>query len=67
MSSIQFLIRSFVYIGCFLLSLYALDALDYSRFLKKDRVRQAQILYVLLAMGISWLCGSFLLVFVRNI
>ncbi len=45
----------------FALSLWALDALDFNRFLKKSRVIQAQTLYLFLAMALAGLVVQFLL------
>jgi len=45
----------------FALSLWALDALDFNRFLKKSHVIQAQTLYLFLAMALAGLVVQFLL------
>jgi len=45
----------------FALSLWALDALDFNRFLKKNKVIQAQTLYLFLAMALTSLVVQFLL------
>jgi uncharacterized integral membrane protein (TIGR02327 family) len=45
----------------FALSLWALDALDFNRFIKKGRVVQAQTLYLFLAMALAGLVVQFLL------
>lgn len=45
----------------FALSLWALDALDFNRFIKKGRVMQAQTLYLFLAMALTGLVVQFLL------
>lgn len=45
----------------FTVSLWALDALDFNRFLKKNKVIQAQTLYFLLAMALTSLVVQFLL------
>lgn len=42
-------------------SLWALDALDFNRFLKKNKVIQAQTLYFFLAMALTSLVVQFLL------
>ncbi len=45
----------------FALSLWALDALDFNRFIKKGHVVQAQTLYLFLAMALAGLVVQFLL------
>ena len=45
----------------FTLSLWALDALDFNRLLKKNRIIQAQTLYFFLAMALTALVVQFLL------
>lgn len=45
----------------FALCLWALDALDFNRFLKKSKVIQAQTLYLFLAMALAGLVVQFLL------
>jgi uncharacterized integral membrane protein (TIGR02327 family) len=45
----------------FALSLWALDALDFNRFLKRNKVIQAQTLYFFLAMALTSLVVQFLL------
>ena len=54
----KFVIQVIVYIFSFVLSLYGLSALDFSRFLKKNRVSEGQVLYFLLAFGLAYLVGS---------
>ena len=57
----DFYVRVFIYFFCFLLSLYALNALDFNRFLKQGRVLQGQILFFLLAAALAYLTGNFLM------
>lgn len=63
MELFRFLARAAVYLVCFLLSWYAMGALDYEKLLKQGHVRQAQVLYVLMVIGLAWLAGSFILSF----
>ncbi|MCH4013769.1 MAG: DUF1146 family protein [Solobacterium sp.] len=58
---VSFLVRALVYIACFVLSYWALMGLDYNRFLKQGHVSQGQVLFFLLAAGLAYLAGSFLL------
>ncbi|MGB7594197.1 MAG: DUF1146 domain-containing protein [Erysipelotrichaceae bacterium] len=55
------LIRVTAYFAGFAISLYALTALDFSRFLRKNKTVPAQILMLLLAMAIGTLVAQFLL------
>ena len=57
----NFYIRLAIYFVCFLLSLYGLSAIDFEKIIRKGRVAQTQILYYLLAMGLAYLSGSFLM------
>ena len=59
----SFLVKAIVYVVSFGISLYALGAIDYEKALKAGHVREAQILYFLLAMALGYLVGSFLLGF----
>lgn len=55
------IVRILVHIACFGVSMYALNALDYERFIRKGRSMQAQLLHLLLAMSIGFLAAQFLL------
>ena len=57
----DFYLRLLVYFLCFLLSMYSLSAVDFNRFLKQDKVAQAQLLYFMLACCLAYLMGSFLM------
>lgn len=65
MTAVQVIIRYVVYILCFILSMQAMQALNYEKLLKKGHVRQAQVLYFLLVMALAWLSGSFVLTFLN--
>ena len=43
MPTLQIIIRDIVYILCFILSMQAMQALNYEKLLKKGHVRQAQV------------------------
>lgn len=53
-------------LALFGLSLWALDALDFNRLIKKGRVMQAQTLYLFLAMGLAGLVFQFLKALIIN-
>ena len=59
----QFLVRTIVYLGCLIASWYGLSALNYEKFLRKNHVVQAQILYILIVLALAYLSGSFILAF----
>ena len=59
----RFYVRLLIYYISFAISLYGLSALDFNRFLKPNRPRQAQILYLLLAMIMAYLFGEFVMKF----
>ena len=65
MHTVQVIIRDVIYILCFILSMQAMQALNYEKLLKKGHVRQAQVLYFLLVMALAWLSGSFVLTFLN--
>lgn len=57
----DFIVRVFVYLSCFALSLYGLSSVNYEKILRKGKVWQAQILYILLAMALATLSAQFLM------
>ena len=56
-----FIIRVVLHVVCFMVSFYALQALDFNRFLKQGHVTQAQLLMLILAMGLGYLMAQFLI------
>ena len=67
MALVRFIVNSAVYLVFFLVSWYAMGALDYEKCLKQGHVRQAQILYVLLVCALAYLAGSFFLSFLYRL
>ena len=63
MHTVQVIIRDVIYILCFILSMQAMQALNFEKLLKQGHVRQAQVLYFLLVMALAWLSGSVVLSF----
>lgn len=59
----RFYIRIIIYFLSFILSLYALSALDFNKMIKPNKVSQAQLLYIMLAMVLAYLFGEFLMRF----
>ncbi len=50
-----------VYLGCFAFALYGMSALDFKRFLKSSKAAQSWVLWIMVAMGLAYLAGTFLL------
>ena len=63
MSNLYFILRSIVYLLMFLGTWFAMDAINYEKLLRKNKVNQAQVLYFILVMAIAYLAGSFILSF----
>lgn len=53
--------RAGVYLAAFVVSFFALGALDFNRFLKQGKLLQGQVLYWVLALGLAYLSGSFVI------
>ncbi|MBQ0035923.1 MAG: DUF1146 family protein [Firmicutes bacterium] len=58
---INFYVKAIIYLFCFLLSLFGLSSLDYNRFLKQNRVAQAQTLYFIIAFSLAYLMGTMII------
>ena len=63
MSNLYFILRSIVYLLMFLVTWFVMDAINYEKLLRKNKVNQAQVLYFILVMAIAYLAGSFILSF----
>ena len=61
MESAVYTVRAAIYIAAFMLSFYALGALNFSRYIKQGHVLQARILYWILVLSLAYLSGSFVL------
>lgn len=57
----HFWLETTLSVVCFCVCFYALDALDFERFLKKGHSVQAQFLYWILAIGLAWMLKSFII------
>ncbi len=56
-----FVIQVLVHLVCFGLAFYALQALDFNRFLKQGRTVQGQLLYIFLSMALGFLMAQFIM------
>lgn len=55
------IVKLAVYLLCFLVSLFALSGVRFERFVNVRQPMKAQVLLLVLAMALAYLCGSFLL------
>lgn len=58
------IIKVAVYLLSFIVTFYAMRSVNYEKLLKKGHVAEAQVLYYLLVAAISYLVGSFVMVFI---
>ena len=63
MSNLHFILRTIVYLLMFIVTWFAMDAINYEKLLRKNKVNQAQVLYFILVMAVAYLAGSFILSF----
>lgn len=56
-------IKVFVYIISICLSMYGLSCLDFDKRLKKNKVLEFYVLYIVLSVGLGYLFASFILDF----
>ncbi|MBQ9047270.1 MAG: DUF1146 domain-containing protein [Solobacterium sp.] len=63
----SFYLRAAVYILCLIASWYGMSAVQYEKILKANHTRQAQVLYVLLVLGLAYLAAQFILGFIYRI
>lgn len=54
-----------IYVFAFSLAMYALQSVNYEKFIKKGRVVEAQLLYILIAMALGYLIAQFILGIIR--
>lgn len=57
----KFVFKVLIYLLCFILVMFGLSALDFNKLIKKNKVNEARVLYIVLAMIITYLLGSFLM------
>lgn len=57
----KFVFKVLMYLLCFVLVMFGLSALDFNKLIKKNKVNEARVLYIVLAMIITYLLGSFLM------
>jgi len=59
-------VKIILYVLIFPLTLVAMDSLNFEKLLKKNKVFQARMLYLLLSLAISYLAVSFIYDFYMN-
>lgn len=57
----KFIFKICIYLLCFILVMFGLSALDFNKLIKKNKVNEARVLYLILSMVITYLLGSFLM------
>lgn len=58
---LNFYLKVFIYLVMFGVSLYALNALDFNKLLKRNPGPSATILYILFALIMAYLLGEFII------
>ncbi len=56
---LNFIKNFLIYIISFTLAMFALQSVNYEKFIKKGRVIEAQLLYILIAMALGYLIAQF--------
>ncbi len=54
------MIKAVIYIFSLIMTIWAMEGLDLNRFFKQSRVYQARLIYLMLAMCISYLVTNFI-------
>ena len=60
------MIKIILYVILFPLTIWSMEGLDLNRFFKQSRITQARIMYLIIAMSISYLVVNFLYDFFLN-
>lgn len=61
----NFIIKIIVYLLSFVLALYGLNGLDFNKLLKQNRVKEARILYFMIACIMAYMFANFLMEITR--
>lgn len=61
MKSSLFIVRIIIYLICFVVSLFGLQAFDFNRFIKKNKVIEARVLYFIIAICLAYMLGQFII------
>ena len=60
------MIKVVLYIFSLIMSIWAMDGLDLNRFFKQSRIYQARLIYLMIAMCISYLVTNFIYDFITS-
>ena len=60
------MIKSILYILTFIFTIWVMDGIELNKFFKQSRVYQARIMYLMIAMSITYLVVNFLYDFIMN-
>lgn len=64
----EYILRTILYLSCFCVSFWAFMGLDFEKFIRKGRTRQAQMILLLISMAVGYLVAQFLMgLLYRNI
>lgn len=64
----EFILRTILYLTCFCTCFWAFMGIDFERFIRKGRTKQAQMILLLLSMACAYLVAQFLMgILYRNI
>ncbi len=61
-----FIFTSMLYVCCFCISFWAFMGLDFEKFIRKGRTRQAQFMIMLISMATAYLVAQFLMAILYN-
>lgn len=53
-------IKLAIYTLCLIASTVALSGIDFSKIMLRGKQEHMKFLYILLSMGLAWICGNFL-------
>lgn len=57
----NFVTKLIIYLICFVISLFGLSAFDFNRFLKPNKVKEAIVLYYIIAFVLTYILGQFII------
>ena len=55
--------KIYIYVFCVLLCIYAMSCLNYEKFIKNNKVIEARIFFLIVAIVIGYLLGNFIIEF----
>lgn len=61
------MIKQIIYVFTLIVTIWAMEGLDLNKFFKQSRIYQARIIYLMLAVSISYLVANFIYDFVISL